>query len=66
MIKSHLDGGLVRGEAVQRLRSSGLPDVEQVIVAAGRQLRAAGRPLEAAHLLRVRRQPPLHVLLDPA
>ena len=45
---------------------AGLPDVEQVVVAAGRELAARGAPLEAAHLLLVPRQPLLHVVPLPA
>ena len=45
---------------------AGLPDVEQVVVAAGRQLAAGGAPLEAAHLLLVPRQPLLDVVPLPA
>ncbi len=37
---SHLDSSLVGGEAMQRLRGSGLPDVEHVVVAAAGQLPA--------------------------
>ena len=44
----------------------GAPDMEEVVVAAGRQLLPAGRPLEAAHLLLVAPQHACDVLADPA
>jgi len=48
-----LDGSLVRGDAVLQL-VVGIPDAEQVVVAAAGELLARGRPLEAADLLVVR------------
>ena len=48
-----LHRGLVSGDREARLVAARLPDVEYVVVAARRELRALRRPLEPADLLRV-------------
>jgi len=63
-ISRSCDGWAQGGAALGYL--AGLPDVEQVVVAARRELPAGGAPLEAAHLLLVPRQPLLHVVPLPA
>ncbi len=61
-----LDGGGVRGQAVQGGAPSRAPHVQQVVVAAAGQLRAAGRPLQPAHLLLVAPHRRRYVLPHPA
>jgi hypothetical protein len=61
-----LDGGRVRGQAVQRGSPARAPHVQQVVVAAAGQLRATGRPLEPAHLLLVAPHRRRYVLPHPA
>ena len=61
-----LDRGAMRGQAVGRARGVRVPDVQHVVVATAGQLRAAGRPLEAAHLLLVPAQRGCDVLAHPA
>ena len=61
-----LDRGAVRRQALRRPRAGRVPDVQQVVVAAAGQLRAAGRPLQPAHLLLVPPQRGRDVLAHPA
>lgn len=61
-----LDRSSVRGELVHGGAPGRAPDVQQVVVAAAGQLRAAGRPLQAAHLLHMALQGGSDVLTHPA
>ena len=64
--RQRLDRGAVRGQALRGPRAVRVPNVQHVVVAATGQLRAAGRPLQPAHLLLVPAQRGRDVLAHPA